>query len=237
MSLANDITRLRESERHARLMDRIYGSQRSFYDFSRKYYLLGRDELIQDLAPPSGGRILEIGCGTARNLICAAQKWPDAEYVGVDISTAMLKTARKNVKRSRLNGKITLFQGDAEDLSRSPAWDGEGFDRVFLSFCISMIPDWQTAIRQALAILKPSGELHAVDFGQLENLPPPARFLLGQWLALFHVQPRKYLRDFCRELDSETGTRTEFRNLYRGYSWQICVRPSLGSDGNHITHH
>ncbi|MEL6874513.1 MAG: class I SAM-dependent methyltransferase [Pseudomonadota bacterium] len=229
MSLAKDITRTRESERHARLMDRVYRSQSGLYDVTRKYYLLGRDQLIRDLAPPHGGRVLEIGCGTARNLICAARQWPDTEYVGVDISSEMLRTARKNLKRSGLTGSISLFQGDAEDLSQSPAWDGAGFDRVFMSFCVSMIPDWQTAVRQALTLLKPSGELHVVDFGQLENLPAPARYALGQWLALFHVKPRKLLRDFFRELDSETGTRTEFRQLYRGYSWQFRCQPFAGT--------
>ena len=56
----------------AALMDRIYRRQRHVYDFTRKYYLLGRDELIERLAPPADSRVLEIGCGTARNLIAAA---------------------------------------------------------------------------------------------------------------------------------------------------------------------
>ena len=57
----------------AALMDRIYHRQRRYYDFTRKYYLLGRDRLIEGLAPPPGGRVLEIGCGTARNLVAAAR--------------------------------------------------------------------------------------------------------------------------------------------------------------------
>ena len=51
------------------LMDRIYRRQRHVYDVTRKYYLLGRDALIDRLEPPVDGRVLEIGCGTARNLI------------------------------------------------------------------------------------------------------------------------------------------------------------------------
>ena len=56
----------------AELMDRIYRRQRHLYDFTRKYYLLGRDRLIHRLSPPAGSRVLEIGCGTARNLVVAA---------------------------------------------------------------------------------------------------------------------------------------------------------------------
>ena len=81
-------------------MDAIYRSQRHFYDLTRKYYLLGRDALIEGLAPPSGGSVLEAGCGTGRNLIVAARRWPDAHYYGVDISEAMLETARANVAKA-----------------------------------------------------------------------------------------------------------------------------------------
>ena len=200
----DDILRKRASDRHADLMDRVYRSQSGIYDLTRKYYLLGRDQLIEALDPPPGGRVLEIGCGTARNLVQAAKVWPDAEFYGFD--------------------RITLFQGDAENPALAMPSTLRIFDRIFLSFCLSMIPDWQGAIRQAVALLEPGGELHIVDFGQSEKLPSPFRWILQQWLALFHVQPRKYLRRFLDEIDCETGTRSEFIPQYRGYSWRFVVR-------------
>src|SRR4051812_1323170 len=97
----------------AALMDRVYRRQRHFYDFTRKYYLLGRDRLIEELAPPPGGRVLEIGCGTARNLIAAARAWPEARFYGIDISWQMLETARQEVSRAGLAHRITLARADA----------------------------------------------------------------------------------------------------------------------------
>ena len=73
----------------AALMDRLYRRQRHFYDVTRKYYLLGRDRLIEGIAPPPGGRVLEIGCGTARKLVGAPHAWPDAHFFGIDISAEM----------------------------------------------------------------------------------------------------------------------------------------------------
>lgn len=224
MSLQDDILRKRASERHARLMDRIYRSQSGIYDLTRKYYLLGRDQLIEALCPPPGGRVLEIGCGTARNLVQAAKVWPDAEFYGFDISSEMLKAAHKNVAQTGLGDRITLFHGDAENPALAMPLPVRTFDRIFLSFCLSMIPDWQGTIGQAQSLLAPGGELHIVDFGQSEKLPAPFCFILKQWLALFHVEPRQHLRAFLTELDSETGSQSKFVRQYRGYSWRFVVR-------------
>ena len=224
MSLMDDILRKRASDRHAKLMDRVYRSQSGIYDLTRKYYLLGRDQLIEELNPPPRGRVLEIGCGTARNLVRAAKVWPDAEFYGFDISSEMLKVARKNLAQSGQKDRITLFHGDAENPALAMPREARTFDRIFLSFCLSMIPDWQGAIRQAVALLAPGGELHIVDFGQSEQLPPPVRALLQQWLALFHVAPRQHLRAFLIELDREIGTSSAFVRQYRGYSWRFVIK-------------
>ena len=90
----------------AALMDRLYRRQRHFYDLTRKHYLLGRDRLIDGLAPPSNSRVLEIGCGTARNLVAAARAGPEAEFFGIDISAEMLDTARRVVGRAGLVARI-----------------------------------------------------------------------------------------------------------------------------------
>ena len=54
---------------HAALMDSIYRGQKYIYDVTRKYYLFGRDDLIRGLNCASGDGVLEIACGTGRNLI------------------------------------------------------------------------------------------------------------------------------------------------------------------------
>ena len=89
-----------EERDHGRLMDRVYRRQRHFYDLTRRYYLLGRDRLIENLAPPPDATVLEVGCGTGRNLVCAARRHPQAEFFGVDISREMLATARRAAARA-----------------------------------------------------------------------------------------------------------------------------------------
>ncbi|RVD53610.1 class I SAM-dependent methyltransferase, partial [Mesorhizobium sp. M7A.F.Ca.ET.027.03.2.1] len=88
---------------HAELMDGVYRWQRHIYDLTRKYYLLGRDLMISGLDVPVGGTVLELGCGTGRNIILAARRYPDARFYGLDISAEMLETAGKAIDREGLS--------------------------------------------------------------------------------------------------------------------------------------
>ena len=204
---------------HAGHMDAIYRSQRHIYDLTRKYYLLGRDALIAGLAPPPGGTVLEIGCGTGRNLIAAARKWPDARFYGIDISEAMLETARAKVAKAGLSAKIVLAQGDATAFDAQALFDVAAFDRIFQSYTLSMIPDWRGAIREGAGKLAAGGRLDVVDFGQQEGLPRAFRAGLFAWLAKFDVAPRATLQPALIEAASEVGGTARFTSLYRGYAW------------------
>jgi S-adenosylmethionine-diacylgycerolhomoserine-N-methlytransferase len=202
----------------AALMDRLYRRQRHVYDVTRKYYLLGRDELIDRLEPPVDGRVLEIGCGTARNLITAAQRWPQAQLYGIDISGEMLSTARQVIARTDVAHRITLARADATAFD--PAWlfGVPCFSRIFFSYSLSMIPGWRDALIEAISWLSPEGELHLVDFGSQERLPAWFRAGLRQWLARFHVSPRDALQVELEMLAGRGGALIRFERPYGGYA-------------------
>lgn len=208
-------------EGHAALMDGVYRGQRHIYDLTRKYYLLGRDRLIDELAPPVGGHVLEIGCGTGRNLIAAARCWPGAHFHGIDISEEMLKTARAAIARAGLTRRVTVARGDATGFDPQNLFRLRSFDRIFQSYTLSMIPDWQGAIREAVRHLSAYGSLHIVDFGQQEDMPDWFRAALFGWLGRFHVAPRALLIDAAREVASDADARFAVTRLYRGYAWSL----------------
>lgn len=208
---------------HDKLMDRVYRVQRHVYDATRKFYLLGRDGLIDGLKPMPGGTVLELGCGTGRNLICAARKYPKARYFGLDISAEMLSTAGTSVRRSGLAESITLARGDAAAFDPQTMFGHACFDRVFLSYAVSMIPPWQETVRGGLDILKPGGSLHIVDFGQQEKLPPAFKSFLVWWLKSFHVAPRPDLKRFLFAEAQKRGYRFEARSHARDFAWLIKV--------------
>ncbi len=204
---------------HAGRMDRMYRTQRHIYDATRKYYLFGRDTLIEDLKVASGDRVLEVGCGTGRNLALIAKRYPRAKLYGLDISAEMLISAQKALAGS----EATLKTADATDFNAG-AFGVEGFDRVVISYALSMIPDWEKAIDRALDALAPGGALHIADFGQQEGLPPIARRLLAAWLTRFHVTPRAQLMAVVAAKAQARGMISETRSIGRGYAWLVICR-------------
>ena len=99
-----------------RRMNRMYRRQRHIYDGTRRYYLLGRDQLIANLGAAAGANVLEIGCGTGRNLVHAARLYPDARFFGIDISTEMLTSAISAISRRDLSRRIRVAHGDGNGL-------------------------------------------------------------------------------------------------------------------------
>ena len=210
-----------------RHMDGIYKYQRYIYNATRKYYLLGRDRLLNELQPEDGSTVLEIGCGTGRNLIHAARRCPNARFVGFDISHAMLETARTSIAGVRLSDRIDVYQADATAFDLSDLCGEAHVGRVFISYTLSMIPPWRQVLPQALEAVGPGGRLYILDFGKQEAWPPWFKAVLFAWLRQFSVYPRAELERELTKLASDTGAELEFRRLYRGYAdYAVITKPA-----------
>ena len=208
----------RASGDHAALMDSVYRGQRHIYDLTRKYYLFGRDRLIAGLDLRAGQAVVEIACGTGRNLSKVAQMWHGATLHGLDLSSEMLKSAH-----ATLGGSAVLAQGDATAFCGQALFASPTFDRAILSYALSMIPDWQAALDQAAAALAPGGSLHVVDFGDLGGLPAPLRAGLRAWLAAFHVTPREDLCAVAGRIAARQGFRYRTHRGPLGYYRLIVI--------------
>ncbi len=202
-----------QTNSHAALMDATYRRQRIIYDATRKYYLLGRDHLIRNLNPPEGGKVLEVACGTGRNLAKIADRYPGCDLYGLDISSEMLTSAR-----AKLKGRATLAQADACNFDPAEVFGTPKFDRIILSYSLSMIPDWTAALATSARHLAPGGELHLVDFGDQQGLPAWFRAGLHAWLAKFHVTPRADLEHELTTLAQSLGAQSDTTPLYRSYA-------------------
>ena len=190
-------------------MDRMYALQRHFYDLTRKYYLFGRDRLIARMPVGPGDSIVEIGCGTGRNLILLARRHYQSQFYGIDAANVMIDAARQKAVSAELAKRIHLRQGLAEEVSARAWFDVPAFDCAFFSYSLSMIPTWPAALEAAVANLKPGGELWIVDFWDQAGYLKPLATLLARWLALFHVHHRPELLAYLQTMQSDgRGTLT-----------------------------
>jgi S-adenosylmethionine-diacylgycerolhomoserine-N-methlytransferase len=210
-------------------MNRMYRRQRHIYDGTRRYYLLGRDQMIAGVQPAPGANVLEIGCGTGRNLVLAAKLYPNARFFGVDISTEMLTSAIAAISRQGLAPQIRVAHGDATAFDPRLLFGVPSFDHVMISYSLSMIPNWSRVLEAAIGRLKPGGRLHIVDFGNQQRLPSMARALLLRWLALFDVTPRDDLEHVLSTKAGTCGADLTFERPFRGYAQYAVLTVPSGS--------
>ena len=91
-------------------------------------------------------------------------------------------------------------------------------DRIFISYGVLMIPDWQAALRMACALPAPGGQLHVVDFSDQHGWPAWFGNRLNGWLGKFHVTPRPGLQEALADPPGEAGGTLRYRQLYFGYA-------------------
>ncbi len=208
-------------------MNRMYRWTRHVYDGSRRYYLLGRDRLLDAIAERPGEHVLEIGCGTARNLRILGRRAPQHTLYGIDASLSMLATARAKLGQRAASDKITLGHGLAQDFKPTAHLGVDrDFDVIFFSYVLSMIPCWPEALEAALAHLAPDGQLYIVDFWDQAGLPSWIAVALQRWLALFDVYPRPALVDTLQRFDEIDGLSAALMPIAHRYAYLATIQAS-----------
>jgi phosphatidylethanolamine/phosphatidyl-N-methylethanolamine N-methyltransferase len=99
-----------------------------------------------------GGRILEVGVGTGISLPGYS---PQNRIIGIDLSEAMLRKARRRVAELALTNVEKLEVMDAEHLSFADA----SFDVVVATHVISTVPNPEAALDECARTLRPGGEM------------------------------------------------------------------------------
>ena len=139
-----------------------------------------------DAAERVGGRILEIGVGTGISLPSYSFR---SRVIGIDLSEAMLRKARRRVADLSLTNVERLEVMDAEHLSFPDA----SFDVVVANHVISTVPNPEAALDECARMLRPGGEMILIS-------------RIGADTGLRHLL-ELLLQPIVRQL----GWRTEFR--------------------------
>lgn len=205
-------------------MDRMYRHQRHVYDLTRKFYLLGRDGLLDALPCAPGLAICEMGAGTGRNLIRLARRSAATRLYGIDVSSVMLATAARTIGGAGLTARVRLAESSIEAFDPMKSFGIERFDAVYFSYVLSMVPDWRSALDRAIALLRPGGTLAVVDFADQAAASWWRRRALLAWLALFDVHPRPEIETGLLVRARSLDPQLQHRSVARGYAYQLLFR-------------
>jgi len=125
-------------------------------------------ELLERLKLRGDERILDLGCGRGAVLLMAAQRLTTGRAVGVDLwrkadqSGNSAESTQRNAAAEGVADRVELHTGDMTALP----FDDDGFDVVVSSLAIHNISGRagrESAIREAVRVLRPGGRLLIVD--------------------------------------------------------------------------
>jgi demethylmenaquinone methyltransferase/2-methoxy-6-polyprenyl-1,4-benzoquinol methylase len=126
-----------------------------------------RRALVDQIAPRSGERILDVATGTG---MVAAEllRRADCTVVGIDQSPQMLSRARSRFAGAD-SSRIELVQGQAEHL---PFAD-RSFDALSVTYLLRYVDDPSATVAELARVVRPGGTVASLEFG----VPPwaPAR--------------------------------------------------------------
>jgi len=121
------------------------------YERVAEQLLPAAEVAVARLAPRSGERVLDLGCGTGNAALLAAQN--GARVTGIDPSPRLLGVGRDEAARRRLD--VSFIRGDATAL---PFRDGS-VDAIISVFGVIFAPDAAAAAAEMTRVLAPNGRL------------------------------------------------------------------------------
>ncbi len=122
--------------------------------FVQRVIELGANKSGQD-ATGSGPimQFLDIGTGPAQIPILLAQRCPYIQITAIELSTEMLKIAKRHVDTAKLSDRITLERVDAKTL---PYTDNT-FDGIISNSIVHHIHEPLRALQEMSRVIKPKG--------------------------------------------------------------------------------
>ncbi len=111
-------------------------------------------------------RLLDLGCGTGRFLDLVKQAWPRLPSLGLDLSDAYIRHARRHLRR---RARLDLIVANAEAIPMADA----SMDAVTNIFTMHELPPpvRRTVIGEAARVLKPGGRLVLLELLQRGDVP------------------------------------------------------------------
>jgi demethylmenaquinone methyltransferase/2-methoxy-6-polyprenyl-1,4-benzoquinol methylase len=140
------------------------------YDTANRVLTGGMDEgwrktAIDRLAPPPGGSILDLCCGTGDVTFHLLRRDPSLHVTGIDFCEPMLAGARSRALREAPDNDVLFLEGDVMAL---PFGDGS-FDGATMGFSMRNVVDIGATLNEIKRVLKSGGRFVNLDVSKAPN--------------------------------------------------------------------
>ena len=140
-----------------------YNKVAKLYDYGfnvGSFWLMRRyqREAVNELNLKKGDIVIDLGCGTGLLFKFLLDKiGKTGQIIGIDISSGMLEIAKNRVKKNNW-GNIELIQADLSKANLNLTADSAIFSLV-----LSLIPNYEEAIKNSLSLLKLNAPIVIAD--------------------------------------------------------------------------
>jgi len=180
---------------------RFYDGISRIYDlFSGPFERKHVEEALALLSLEESESVLEVGFGTGHALKDLGERVSEAGFVvGIDISTGMVRAAKKRLKTLDLADRVCLCCGDAGVLP----FRGGVFDASFMGFTLELFdaPEIPQVLNEVQRVLSAGGRLGVVSLSKEGGRSTASRlyeWAHERWPVIFDCRPI-YLEDSLGE--------------------------------------
>jgi ubiquinone/menaquinone biosynthesis C-methylase UbiE len=197
------------------LIQRAHFSHGESYDrhAARLFGGLHRN-VVEDVAAaaPTGGVVLDAGCGSGRLAVLIARRRPDLQVRGVDLEPGMVEVAARRAERENLASRVQFTAADLADLQLPD----DSVDLIVSTASMHHWADVGAVIASLGRVLRPGGQL---------------------WIYDFRIVPAGRVRSAARNLDSHVDRTLVRTGWFPAALFQrLAVRPMPSSDAETPAH-
>ncbi|MDF2551224.1 MAG: ubiE [Chryseobacterium sp.] len=135
---------------------------------SMKIDVLWRNKLVRMMKEDAPQEVLDVATGTG-DLAIAVEKGTGAKVVGLDLSQQMLNVGVIKIKKLKLDGKISMQKGDAENLP----FEDNRFDAVSVAFGVRNFENLTKGLAELRRVVKENKSVYILEFSKVEGFLGP----------------------------------------------------------------
>lgn len=135
---------------------------------SMKIDVLWRNTLVKMMKNDSPQEVLDVATGTG-DLAITIERGTGAKVIGLDLSQQMLNVGVIKIKKLKLDGKISMQKGDAENLP----FEDNRFDAVSVAFGVRNFENLTKGLAELRRVVKDNKSVYILEFSKVEGFLAP----------------------------------------------------------------